>query len=35
MAFFVGGHMVRAAAVVSAFRRSEGRDREPLRAIAH
>jgi uncharacterized membrane protein len=34
MAFFVGGQMVLAAAVVPAFRRSEGRDREPLRAIA-
>jgi uncharacterized membrane protein len=34
MAFFVGGQMVLAAAVVPAFRRVEGRDREPLRAIA-
>ena len=34
MAFFVGGQMVLAAAVVPAFRRAEGRDREPLRAIA-
>ena len=34
MAFFVGGQLVLAAAVVPAFRRLEGRDREPLRAIA-
>jgi uncharacterized membrane protein len=34
MAFFVGGQLVLAAAVVPAFRRAEGRDREPLRAIA-
>jgi uncharacterized membrane protein len=34
MAFFVGGQLVLAAAVVPAFRRVEGRDREPLRAIA-
>jgi len=34
MAFFVGGQLVLAAAVVPAFRGSEGRDREPLRAIA-
>jgi uncharacterized membrane protein len=34
MAFFVGGQIVLAAAVVPAFRRTEGRDREPLRAIA-
>jgi uncharacterized membrane protein len=34
MAFFVGGQLVLAAAVVSAFRGTEGRDREPLRAIA-
>ena len=34
MAFFVGGQMVLAAAVVPAFRGVEGRDREPLRAIA-
>jgi uncharacterized membrane protein len=34
MAFFVGGQMVLAAAVVPAFRRAEGREREPLRAIA-
>jgi uncharacterized membrane protein len=34
MAFFVGGQMVLAGAVVPAFRRAEGRDREPLRAIA-
>jgi uncharacterized membrane protein len=34
MAFFVGGQMVLAGAVVPAFRRVEGRDREPLRAIA-
>jgi uncharacterized membrane protein len=34
MAFFVGGQMVLAAAVVPAFRRVQGRDREPLRAIA-
>ena len=34
MAFFVGGQIVLAAAVVPAFRRAEGRDREPLRAIA-
>jgi uncharacterized membrane protein len=33
MAFFVGGQLVLAAAVVPAFRRAEGRDREPLRAI--
>ena len=34
MAFFVGGQLVLAAAVVPAFRGTEGRDREPLRAIA-
>jgi uncharacterized membrane protein len=34
MAFFVGGQMVLAGAVVPAFRRAEGREREPLRAIA-
>jgi uncharacterized membrane protein len=34
MAFFVGGQLVLAAAVVPAFRRTEGPDREPLRAIA-
>ena len=34
MAFFVGGQLVLAAAVVPAFRRLEGRDRDPLRAIA-
>jgi uncharacterized membrane protein len=34
MAFFVGGQLLLAAAVVPAFRGSEGRDREPLRAIA-
>jgi len=34
MAFFVGGQLVLAAAVVPAFRSAEGRDREPLRAIA-
>jgi uncharacterized membrane protein len=34
MAFFVGGQLVLAAAVVPAFRRAEGRDRDPLRAIA-
>jgi uncharacterized membrane protein len=34
MAFFVGGQLVLAAAVVTAFRRAEGPDREPLRAIA-
>jgi uncharacterized membrane protein len=34
MAFFVGGQLVLAAAVVPAFRRTEGADREPLRAIA-
>jgi len=34
MAFFVGGQLVLAAAVVPAFRGAEGRDREPLRAIA-
>ena len=34
MAFFVGGQMVLAGAVVPALRRIEGRDREPLRAIA-
>jgi uncharacterized membrane protein len=34
MAFFVGGQLVLAAAVVPAFRRSEGAGREPLRAIA-
>ena len=34
MAFFVGGQLVLAAAVVPAFRGLEGRDREPLRAIA-
>jgi uncharacterized membrane protein len=34
MAFFVGGQLVLAAAVVPAFRGREGADREPLRAIA-
>jgi uncharacterized membrane protein len=34
MAFFVGGQILLAAAVVPAFRGAEGRDREPLRAIA-
>ena len=34
MAFFVGGQLLLAAAVVPAFRGTEGRDREPLRAIA-
>jgi uncharacterized membrane protein len=34
MAFFVGGQMVLAGAVVPAFRRAEGADRDPLRAIA-
>src|ERR1700750_1072534 len=34
MAFFVGGQLVLAAAVVPAYRGAEGRDREPLRAIA-
>jgi uncharacterized membrane protein len=34
MAFFVGGQLVLAAAVVPAFRGTEGREREPLRAIA-
>ena len=34
MAFFVGGQLVLAGAVVPAFRRVEGRDRDPLRAIA-
>src|SRR3954454_11176760 len=34
MAFFVGGQLVLAAAVVPAFRGAEGRDRELLRAIA-
>jgi uncharacterized membrane protein len=34
MAFFVGGQLVLAGAVVPAFRNAEGRDREPLRAIA-
>jgi uncharacterized membrane protein len=34
MAFFVGGQLVLAGAVVPAFRGVEGRDREPLRAIA-
>src|SRR5690348_3277884 len=34
MAFFVGGQIVLAGAVVPAFRGAEGRDREPLRAIA-
>jgi uncharacterized membrane protein len=34
MAFFVGGQLVLAAAVVPAFRGAEGRDRAPLRAIA-
>jgi uncharacterized membrane protein len=34
MAFFVGGQLVLAGAVVPAFRGTEGRDREPLRAIA-
>jgi uncharacterized membrane protein len=34
MAFFVGGQLVLAAAVGPAFRGAEGREREPLRAIA-
>ncbi|HEX2105403.1 MAG TPA: hypothetical protein VHF51_17250 [Solirubrobacteraceae bacterium] len=34
MAFFVGGQLVLAAAVVPAFRGAEGADRAPLRAIA-
>jgi uncharacterized membrane protein len=34
MAFFVGGQLLLAAAVVPAFRGTEGRDREPLRSIA-
>jgi uncharacterized membrane protein len=34
MAFFVGGQLVLAAAVVPAFRGAEGSGREPLRAIA-
>jgi len=34
MAFFVGGQIVLAAAVVPAFRGREGRERDPLRAIA-
>jgi uncharacterized membrane protein len=34
MAFFVGGQLLLAAAVVPAFRGASGRDREPLRAIA-
>src|SRR3954462_3013844 len=34
MAFFVGGQLVLGAAVVPAFRGAEGRDSEPLRAIA-
>jgi uncharacterized membrane protein len=34
MAFCGGGQLVLAAAVVPAFRGAEGRDREPLRAIA-
>src|SRR3954452_23152960 len=34
MAFFVGGQLVLAAAVVPAFRGAEGAYREPLRAIA-
>jgi uncharacterized membrane protein len=34
MAFFVGGQIVLAAAVVPAFRGAEGADREPLRTIA-
>jgi uncharacterized membrane protein len=34
MAFFVGGQLVLAGAVVPAFRRAEGPDREPLRVIA-
>ena len=34
MAFFVGGQLVLAAAVVPAFRGTEGAGREPLRAIA-
>ena len=34
MAFFVGGQLVLASAVVPAFRRTEGAGREPLRAIA-
>jgi uncharacterized membrane protein len=34
MAFFVGGQLVLAAAVVPAFRGAEGRDRDRLRAIA-
>ena len=34
MAFFVGGQIVLAAAVVPAFRGAEGRDRKPKNAIA-
>ena len=34
MGFFVGGQLLLAVAVVPAFRGAEGRDREPLRAIA-
>jgi uncharacterized membrane protein len=34
MAFFVGGQLVLAAAVVPAFRRAEDAERDPLRAIA-
>jgi uncharacterized membrane protein len=34
MAFFVGGQLVLAGAVVPAFRGTEGARREPLRAIA-
>jgi uncharacterized membrane protein len=34
MAFFVGGQLLLAGAVVPTFRGAEGRDREPLRAIA-
>jgi uncharacterized membrane protein len=34
MAFFVGGQLVLAGAVVPAFRGTAGRDREALRAIA-
>ena len=34
MAFFVGGQIVLAAAVVPAFRGADGADREPLRTIA-
>jgi uncharacterized membrane protein len=34
MAFFVGGQLVLAAAVVPAFRGTEGAAREPLRSIA-